>query len=180
MADMLKVNTNTLNERVETLHKQIATIEDFRDRLIALTNEYKQYGVAHVPLAVAQMFVSCFHTHTESYFRELASEQKRMFLHSEEQARQYYTTQHGWRAQEIIELTFPANKKTHNMAAGLSLVARPISGLGYEPIQGPVVHAHTDRKWRFIFTREGFPVHEAFLKQCREDPVFRILLQPAR
>ena len=159
-----------LQKRVVEYVERAQTAEDTIDKA---TRDYINGGVSYIDNRFQQAMALMGETpgYAKEYFRLLAAERGRPFIHAQDITLTGYM---GGKYREVMstQLTVPASAKLKGLVSGLTLVAQN------KPLwEAPITTAHSERLWRFNFIGDGRTTFLEFLTMCRENRVMRIILR---
>ena len=145
---------------------------DSENFLVALTNKTSEFinlGVAVIKRYENSEWQGKLGDTLHKYLKEINSTLDRPFICLEED--ESYYNDH-W------VLKVPKSPRLKNVVAGLLMVSETTTDSDYRGDTHPVVHVPHDRSWEIHFNgKKGMEFKDEWLRNCREDPIFRICLK---
>lgn len=157
-----------------------ALISASEEALVVCTQTYRETCVGFITAKLKAAF-EIIHSDPKEYFKSLADELQRPFVYAWEHMHESWpysatTQRHDRKSLQCITLHVPGTARLKNIVAGLNLIAK--KGDNPANAEGPIIHQHSERVWRFTFVGvDGVELFLGWLDQCRKDPVFRITLK---
>jgi hypothetical protein len=142
-----------------------ARFDELRSHLEQATKDYVKTGVAFVTKQLANDFNWIKDRRPSAYFRDVARELNRPFVHAFEKD-VWCRIANTWRTDIWVEI--PATERNKNLIAGFTLLTG----------NGAVEADHTARLWRFKLNGDaGRECFASWREQCCTNPVMRVTLK---